>query len=286
MKKKQTRRKFKHLVCSPYSKSKKKYTCLTSKNIHTLKEIWNKRNPQQIINHDRPYHIWKQLKEYLINSCDNEKCWLSSLFIKYNMNMNSFLDLYSPFHPISWNNNPKEWLSDVDIKKVMKQYEMKYKTFSFIGPSPIDYDFVYHDGTCVWNDLCHFNLLKYVGKKKYIGIIFNTDVHNGPGIHWISLFINLKTNEICFFDSVSDNPPKSVNTLIYKIKNQASKIGIDLQIKINKMKHQYSNSECGMYSMFFIISLLEGTPFHILQSKRITDQEMLSKRKEYFNEPT
>ena len=36
-------------------------------------------------------------------------------------------------------------------------------------------------------------------KKTKIVIIFNTDPHNKPGQHWISMFINIKTKILCEF---------------------------------------------------------------------------------------
>ena len=58
--------------------------------------------------------------------------------------------------------------------KVMRQYEHTFKNFIFIGPSPIDYDTRKLFGTCVWEELCNFNLNEYIKKKKdKIGIIFN-----------------------------------------------------------------------------------------------------------------
>ena len=45
----------------------------------------------------------------------------------------------------------------------MKQYENVYKCFEFLGPSPIDYDTHMHNGDCVWEDLCEFNLKKAMG---------------------------------------------------------------------------------------------------------------------------
>ena len=40
----------------------------------------------------------------------------------------------------------------------MKQWEDKYKTFVFLGPSPIDFNKKITKTDCVWNDLCGFNL--------------------------------------------------------------------------------------------------------------------------------
>ena len=66
----------------------------------------------------------------------------------------------------------------------MKQYEIDYPNFIFIGPSPIDFDKKLMFGECVWNELCNLNIIKQLkdGKNK-VGIIFNTDPHNKSGSH-------------------------------------------------------------------------------------------------------
>jgi hypothetical protein len=53
-----------------------------------------------------------------------------------------------------------------------------------------------------------------------------------------------------------------------------------------KVRHQYGKSECGMYCLYFIITLLEETnkPEKFLNKKiRIPDKEMEKYRDIYFN---
>ena len=51
----------------------------------------------------------------LLNKLDNKKKLINNFF--------------APFAPNEWKKNPNEWLSSIDISKVMKQYEKKYKNF-------------------------------------------------------------------------------------------------------------------------------------------------------------
>ena len=49
-------------------------------------------------------------------------------------------------------------------------------------------------------------------------------------------------------------------------------------------RHQYSNSECGMYSLFFIIQLLKDLKnFNDFQENKYTDKHMKQLRTKYFN---
>ncbi len=47
--------------------------------------------------------------------------------------------------------------------------------------------------------------------------------------------------------------------------------------------HQYSNTECGMYSLYFIIYMLIYKDFKIFKTRRIPDKEMKYLRTILFN---
>jgi hypothetical protein len=169
----------------------------------------------------------------------------------------------------------------------MKQYEKAYKCFDFIGPSPIDFDTKKLYGECVWEELCHFNLKQQIDKgKTKIGVIFNTDPHNKPGQHWMSLFINIKKKQIFFFDSVGDKAPRQVMKLVNRIKKQGNAIGIKFEFDQNHpVEHQYGNTECGVYSIYFIVHMLEDKlTEHYFKTHILKDEYMEKFRKIYFND--
>ena len=157
-----------------------------------MKFLWNNRHPYDKISTNDKKEIWDKLKDKLKTSCNKESCWLKQQFVNHKMDKESE-ESFVPESPESWNKNENEWLSSIDITEVMNQYEKAYKCFEFIGPSPIDFDIRKSYGTCVWNELCNFDIEDQIrrGKTK-IGIIFNTDPHTESGAHWISFFINIK----------------------------------------------------------------------------------------------
>tara|TARA_B100000963_G_C22560742_1_gene641199 strand:- start:122 stop:1330 length:1209 start_codon:yes stop_codon:yes gene_type:complete len=57
------------------------------------------------------------------------------------------------------------------------------------------------------------------------------------------------------------------------------------KIYINKNRHQYKNSECGTYSIYFITQLLHGTPFHKLGNGKIILDDKMNKKRTYFYRP-
>lgn len=286
-KKKNKTRKLK-IKCAPKEKNETlPYTCYTSKGLHKIKNIWNKKHPDRKIKSNRPRNIWRALQYALNKSCNRESCWLKQKFIKEDIDLETKEYTFAPEAPKEWKENPNEWLTSIDILEVMKQYERTYKCFDFIGPSPIDYDKHVAYGECVWEELCEFSLKKQIkeGKTK-IGIVFNLDPHNKPGSHWVAMFIHIKKKEIYYLDSYGEKIPRQIKKFAKKVQKQSLKIGDKKEYKLleNKRRHQFSESECGMYSLYFIIQMLKGTTFKKFTSKRIKDNYMMKLRKIYFNQ--
>jgi|688.fasta_scaffold312467_2 hypothetical protein len=281
--------KLQKLNCSPKEKGKMNdFSCYTNESLMKLKELWNARHPDVKITSNSPKEIHRFISEKLSGVCNKESCWLKQKgdFGKVDSDI---ADSFAPESPPEWKKNPNEWLSSVDIMNVMKQYEKAYKCFDFIGPTPIDFDTRKLYGECVWDELCNFSLKEQIqhGKNK-IGIIFNTDPHNKPGQHWISMFINIKKKKIFFFDSTGDKPVKEIMVLVDRIKEQ----GLNMSPKMNfefdsneGIEHQYGNTECGIYSLFFIVHMLEDKMTeHYLKTHILKDEYMQKFRKIYFND--
>ena len=53
-------------------------------------------------------------------------------------------------------------------------------------------------------------------------------------------------------------------------------------ISYNKIRHQFKNSECGVYSVNFILRLLKGELFDNICSNITTDDQVNECRKVYF----
>ena len=85
-------------------------------------------------------------------------------------------------------------------------------------------------------------------------------------------------------DSTGDKMPKEIRVLVDRIIKQAEELGIVLTLYENELEHQYTNTECGMYSLFINIQLLyeRKTPQWFMKN-RIVDKDMEELRKKYFN---
>ena len=275
-------KKIKLLNCSPGAIHD--FTCYSSKSLNKIRDLWNKRHPDAKISSNNPREIWNTLKNNLSNVCDTEKCWLNQSFMNNKLDSKLTNYTFAPSAPKTWNINPNEWLNSLDINNVMRQYEHTYPSFTFIGPSPIDFNKKKMFGQCVWNELCNFDLESLIKKgKTKIGIIFNTDPHYLEGSHWICMFIDIKKKYIYYFDSNADETPKEIIQLVDKIKNQADKLGIKIKYHRNNIDHQKSDSECGMYVLYVITQLLQNKMTPEMFKKRIPDSDMERLRKVFFN---
>jgi hypothetical protein len=281
--------------CSPVVEGKtvNKSTCYTADVLMEITDAYNKSHSRdEYIPWTNPEEIWRTLKTRLVN-CDKEDCWLKE--IRNTALENKLRELiFAPEHPPEWLKNPNEWLTDLDISKVMRQYETKYKQFKFIGPSPIDFDTKVErqqlpwaesgpstDKVCVWKDLCSLSLSELLkNKKTKIGMVFNLDRYDEPGSHWVSLYVDLedKSPFVFYFDSTGRPAPNEIDVLIKRIQTQGKELGgspLDiLSYNNNGKDHQKSNTECGMYSLFFIITMLTGE----LEDAKISGREAVGHR--------
>lgn len=296
-KRNKTKRKFTLKNCSPIVKGKTvhKNSCLTKNVMFNLKKQYNKKFPEDPIHENTPPNIWEALKSKM-NMCKNEECWLAELAEPYVKNKLEKI-AFSPKSPKSWNDDPNEWLTNHDINNVLSQYEYKFDTFEFIGPSFIDFNEKI-GYSCVDNEVCMLNIQEQIdnGKEK-IGIIFNLDRHNQPGSHWVSLFIDINEKFVFYFDSVGTKIPNEIYKLVNNIQEQGKKLTKPINFRFEQnhpFEHQKTNTECGMYSLFFMITLLTNklykTPFksteqkiQFFKSKKIPDKKMEELRKKYYN---
>jgi len=281
--------------CSPEvnGQTVKTGSCLTPEVLLKIKNAYNESHPNETIVSKDPREIWQILHDRL-TTCAKEDCWLKEIK-STEMQKQIKQHIFAPKQPDDWKNNPSEWLSNYDIFNVARQYEHTYPHFKFIGPSMIDFDARPKDmsGKCVEEDLCNFQLNRYLKKRKNkIGVVFNLDTHDKNGSHWVSMFIDVPNGFIFFFDSAGGGIPKEVKILIRRIQKQSAN---KLRLYTNgRFQHQYGNNECGMYSLFFIITMLtEKTEFtghltlkdriHLFLKKRIPDKVMFDYRDFYFN---
>uniref|UniRef100_A0A6C0ATK1 Ubiquitin-like protease family profile domain-containing protein n=1 Tax=viral metagenome TaxID=1070528 RepID=A0A6C0ATK1_9ZZZZ len=280
-------------------------TCFRKEDIHLLRTEFNKTFPKYSIDTeiDDVNDIMDALRLRMNQhtKCRREDCWLQ-IITDDTLRNRLIKELYRPIQPPDWNENPNKWLTNHDIEKVLQQYEKKYSNFRLIGPTTIDFDKQHsYYGGCVEEVLCKFNYHNYLSENPGIdklGIIINYDVHTGNGTHWVALFIDLKEKFLMFFDSQADYS-KTVKPEIQKFINRVKQQEPSFNVIINKKTHQNTSTECGMYVLHFLITMLIPTEhcrrklkdkesvydsrINYFTKTRVPDKDMIYLRNVYFN---
>jgi hypothetical protein len=267
-------------------------SCIDLTILKEMVKAYNKENPKNKIEINEKWELLNpskfkkillhELKEKNKQNCSDQICWTHQSFINHlNDKVKTKLKKFT-FRP----KGPEgkfEWLSNHDIEKALEQYQNSDNDFYFLGAVPIDFDNLPHLG------LKNLNLKELEDKGfKKLGIVFNTDEHYKSGEHWICCFINLLKRQIYFFDSVGIRPEIRIRKFIRKIAHyfiDRDKItNIDqLDIRYNKKRHQYKNSECGVFCIYYLSKMLEGYSFDdITSNNNITDKDVNKYREIFF----
>ena len=226
--------------------------------VEHLRQVYNKEHPDESpISEGEMNVVWKQLKDRFISHCSDgtAECIITSMLSK-------------PKAPSSWIANPEEWLSSDDIDHVENQYTKLFSKYYYLGTFPIDFDKKSETGKCLVSSLCSLDLRRlYNNGFTQIGIIFNTDVSTGPGKHWVGVFCDVGPEfeypRITYFDSYSHKPEKEIQVLMKRWRDQWLETGVHpepMKLTYNKTRHQYEDSECGMYCLYFHLCCLLGIP--------------------------
>ena len=336
------KRTFKNMACNPKTEGRTpvKDSCLTPEILVKIRDEFNKHHKEDPLHNTDYIDLWKKLK-YRLAHCDKEDCWLEQI---KDIELRKQIDKmsFAPDKPLEWKKNPRAWLSNFDIMKVLRQYEdipfhgskkfkpannlirpadsdsswsmtadeinpspkgadLNLQRFKLLGPTPIDFDSRPADmnGECVWEEICNFEVETYLKKgKTKIGIVFNLDNHNQGGSHWVSMFVDLEDAFIFYFDSNGEKIKPRINKLVKRIIEQGKHLDTPMHFEFYENypnEHQQQNTECGMYSLFFIIAMLTNRAgpkkfsnskqkINYFKNKIIPDSYVFRYRNKYFND--
>ena len=190
-----------------------------------------------------------------------------------------------PIQPTKWKDDPDMWLDSLNIESVMKQYEEAFDEFEFMGPFPIDFaapDPYNRSGEkkCLIREICGLRMEQALQQgTKSIGIIYNLDPHFKDGSHWVANYIDIPNHKCYYFDSYGYEPPKQIAIFMKWLTTQDPK----MKLMYNARRFQHLGSECGMYSMYFIIRMLAGDQFRPFCKRQPRDSVMLDFRDWIFS---
>jgi len=273
--------------CAP-SRGQNKWTCFTLEELEIMCTALNKTE----LGESRPIDVsslkstskdnqetykkllWTALRDRFYPYCgDNESCWLDSV------DLGKQLSVVSPAAYKILNHftlKPKGtkkkngWLSTTEIDYVMEQFVEIFPDFKYIGCFPSDY-----------YKLSPNKFPKDIlDKHAKAAIVFNLDESHQSGSHWVTVFFDVDETtgerKVEYFDPTGDPPNKNIEKFL------RHPYFADSILIINKKGHQKGNTECGVYSLFYILERMNGSSMEEINNKRIPDGEMNNFRSVLF----
>lgn len=116
--------------------------------------------------------------------------------------------------------------------------------------------------------------------------VLNTDVSSGRGKHWVAIFGDCRgtPRRLEYFNSTGNPPPKEVTRWMETtaLSLEADGEGEVVTDIVTNVRHQTSQSECGLYALYYIRCRLKGVPSSEFRGRRIPDERMSEFRTHVF----
>ena len=158
--------------------------------------------------------------------------------------------------------------------------------FKFLGVHPIDFSAPnpYESSNtlkCLVPHMCNVSV-KQLRKSgiKSVGVVFNLDPHTKSGSHWVSCFIDTVKCWVYYFDSYGIKPPHLIHLFMKSLLRDEPR----MRLGYNARRFQFGGSECGMYSIYFLVCMLEGANFKEFVHRPVPDNVMIKLRKWFFSD--
>jgi hypothetical protein len=261
--------------CAP-TRTGRNDTCFDADELEILAHAWNhtalglKRPifiPENEPESMRKKMLHDALSQRFSTYCrQNESCWLDNIELNESLKQISpelHKDIHSSILKPKGTQGKSDWLSTVEIDAVLQQFEKLFDDFKYVGCYPSDYFRLYPEAF----PFSAFN------KYRQLGLVLNLDSSDQPGSHWVAIFFeNIGHGEtrVEYFDATGRPPNTNIEDLLSAIQTKLP----GMQYSENDFPHQRGNNECGVYSLYFILERLTGTPFEQLGRKRIKDSSM------------
>lgn len=256
-------------VCSPYAARRKYSKCV----------------PRDVFARIRPRaKTQKGLGGNAGCSLNNTRCLVEHSELPFKEKKRLLNTYFRPKQPDAWKADPDMWLNSDDIETVLRQYEKAYPHFRFLGVVPIDFSAPDPSNStgqkCISDQFCHVDLkAERATGHTLIGAVFNLDPSYKSGSHWVAMAIDLTKQMVYYFDSYGMKPPMQVARYMryFLLQDKA------LRLQYNARRFQFSNTECGMYSIYFLIRMIQGESFKAFCRNPIADKWMLEFRNILFD---
>jgi hypothetical protein len=247
--------------------------------------------------------LWRSIDGIMRDNYETEFdwAWRNTVPVKKLQNHELMHLTFRPSAPEEWTLHVKGgkskqgkfvWLSNFDIDAVLKQYTSlaEFEDFKFFNSAPIDFE-------KIGDPLSRVNPVLFRRKNiNRFAAVINLDTHDQSGSHWCCVVGNFKTGVIAFFDSYASYPEHEIQEFMAKMVTQAitgfdgAKINPEeafvLTPLYNVTRFQMKSSECGVFSLYTVISFIlsDGTreAFSSICGVPIDDDSMNDFRRALF----
>lgn len=198
--------------------------------------------------------------------CSSESCALKKAGVKVD-------ERFRPEGP--WKSTT--WLSNQDIDDVLDQYAKKFPEFKHV-------EFQMRDFESQGGELARVPWCDVAKQYTSLGCVINTDLSSGSGEHWTPIFVDFPGGTVEYFDSAGQEPHKEFSSFIIKVAHTLSQCtGRKFRdVCLTNVEHQKENTECGVYSLYYILSRLHRVGYKAFEFKRVPDDMMVLFRQSIF----
>jgi hypothetical protein len=204
------------------------------------------------------------------------------------------------FKPTTKSFSHTHWLNNTEIDTVQYQLMNNYKGYYYSNIHMIDFG-MFTPSTAEHIDfnpigLTNIDFVKELkgegiftenGKMNKYGVVVNTDISSGSGIHWFAVFIDFDSTPITieyFNSSGYDIKNKEFKLFFINLANDISlKVRPCNFVKVSDIQHQNSStSNCGVYALYYIWKRLGGECIDFFKKNKINDEHIVLFRKYFF----
>lgn len=208
------------------------------------------------------------------------------------------------YKPITKSFDKMHWLNNTEIDHVQYQFMINYPGYYYsnihmidlgmFDPSNkdlLDYSPSQINNIDFVNELKSPNLFTSNGPLKYYGLVVNTDVSSGRGIHWFAIFMDFTSSPMTieyFNSSGYDIRKKDFKSFMLNLADDLTVAGMPCKfVKVSDIQHQSEDtSNCGVYSLYYIWKRLGGTPYEEFGKKKVSDECVVTFREYFFRKST
>ena len=131
--------------------------------------------------------------------------------------------------------------------------------------------------------------------KRAAACVVNTDRTGGRGVHWFALFVDARDRgawTVEYFNS--SGRPAHANVLRWMARARSALAaaraadpaaygaGPVESLRVTQLQHQRSNTECGVYALYYVRARLDGVPCARFAQETVSDDLMREFRKHVF----